>query len=306
MNLYRKYRPATFGDIIGNQAAVESLEKQLNKKDQPHSFLISGPSGCGKTTLARIAANIIGASELSIQEINTANNRGIDTARTIIDNNQYSSPDGKPIVYIIDEVHQTTKDWQNAMLKPLEDTPNHVYFFLCTTDPGKLLKDIKTRCTSISVKPLIESDLYKLVRKVHLAEEGNLSKEILHLIAKNSDGSARTALVLLENVIEMEDEEKIREVINLGTDANSQTIDLCRLLLKRAHWKEISVVLRGLTGEDPEKIRRAVLGYMNAVLLKTFNNQAVNVMECFQEPVYNTGFPGITLSAIQSSSEYRE
>ena len=90
MNLYRKYRPQNFKEMLGNRAELESLEVALTKKDAPHVYLFVGPAGCGKTTAARISAGMVGAQEMSIFEINSSNNRGIDTARSVIDKMEYA------------------------------------------------------------------------------------------------------------------------------------------------------------------------------------------------------------------------
>ncbi len=166
MNIYRKHRPVEFDEMAGNEAEIESFQKVLEKESPPHTYLLIGPSGCGKTTLARIAARKLGADALSLTEINSADNRGIDTAREIIHQLHYLPPGSGSRVFIIDELHQTSKDWQNAMLKPLEDTPEHVYFFLCTTDPNKLIKAIRTRCTEVRVNPLDPDTIYRIILRV--------------------------------------------------------------------------------------------------------------------------------------------
>lgn len=301
MNLYNKYRPTDWDEIIGNEAEIESLKKALDKKDRPHVFLFVGPSGCGKTTLAKIAAKKLGADELSISEINSANNRGIDTAREIISQMAYIPPTGSGVrIFIIDEVHKTTGDWQNAMLKPLEDTPEHVFFFLCTTNPTKLIAPLKTRCTIIKVTSLDDEAIYRLLRRTAKNEGIEKDKEILRDIADNCSGSPRTALVLLEKIVGIEDEKMIREIISIGEEAEKEIIDLCRKLLdEKADWKSICDILKGLKDQEPEKIRYAVLGYMNSCLLSRKWHRAAVAIECFSDPFYNTGRAGLTLACFQ-------
>lgn len=307
MSLYHKHRPQDFPDVMGNAAAIQSFQTLLQKdpKDRPRSYLIDGPSGCGKTTVARIAAlKYLGADDMSLREINTSDNRGIDTAREIIDQIRFASPSGKPLVFIIDECHKTTNDWQNAMLKPLEDTPSHVYFFLCTTDPGKLLKAIHTRCARITVEAQTPESLYRLVRRIAKAEGlTHIPKEIYEELAENAGGSPRQALMLLDGITALTDPEEMKKVVTLGSDEQAQTIDLCRALLnQKAGWSTVNKVLANLKDSDPESIRRAVMGYASAVLLKTDNHRAGLVLECFAEPTYNTGFPGLVLAAYQVMS----
>lgn len=299
MNLYRKYRPVEFDEMAGNEAEIESFQKVLEKENPPHTFLLIGPSGCGKTTLARIAARKLGADALSLTEINSADNRGIDTAREIIQQLNYLPPGSGSRVFIIDELHQTSKDWQNAMLKPLEDTPEHVYFFLCTTNPNKLIKAIQTRCTEVKVNPLDPDTIYRIILRVAKKENMDISKEILHEIAENCEGSPRAGLVLLEKVSEMDTEAQMKRVIRMGPEMEEETINLCRVLLKENSWKSISPILQGLTETDVEKVRYAVLGYMNTVLLKGGSHKAAVILEIFSEPFYNSGKAGLTLACYQ-------
>jgi DNA polymerase III gamma/tau subunit len=289
--------------MLGNEAIIEMLQNSLKKENSSHVYLLSGPSGCGKTTLARICAKELGADELSIEEVNTANNRGIDTARDIIERMQFLTMNGNPKIFIIDEVHSTTKDWQQAMLKPLEDTPAHVYFFLCTTDPQKLLPTIRTRTTHIKVEPIAEEELYRHVRRISKKEKTQIDSLVLKKLAANSGGSPRKALVLLEKIMNLEDEEKMLDVLEAGEDTELAVIEFCRILLKSNSWNAVAKVLRNLEKVDSEKIRYAVMGYMSAVLLKTDNYKAANILECFSEPTYNTGRNGIILAAYQSLME---
>ena len=301
MNLYNKHRPRTFEDLIGNESEIEALKSKLAKPERPHVYLLTGPSGCGKTTLARIAANQLGADEMSITEINSANNRGIDTAREIIQQLTYVPTSSGVRIFIIDELHQTSKDWQDAMLKPLEDTPPHVYFFLCTTDPGKLKAALVNRCTQFKVAAQDSEVLYRYLRKIALAETLTTPKDVIREIAENCNGSPRLALVLLEKVADMTNEKDMKAVISMGEDDQKEVIELCRALLN-GNWKTVAPVIKVLKDVDPEKARLAVLGYMKAVLLNSGQRKAAVIMECFSEPFYNTGLSGLTLASFQAVS----
>lgn len=301
MGLYQKYRPQTFDDVVGNEAEIESFKKALSKKTSPHTFLITGPAGCGKTTLARIAAKQLGAADISMTEINSANNRGIDTAREIIDQMQYA-PLGSPVrIFIVDEVHKCTNDWQNAMLKPLEDTPDHVFFFLCTTDPGKIIAPIKSRCTEVKVVALDDTTIYKMLRRICVAEAiETIPKEIIQEVSSNCNGSPRTAMVLLEKIAGMDKVEDMKSVITMGEETERETIELCRVLLdSKSNWKQVGAIIKGIKDLDPEKVRYAVLGYMNAVLLNSGSRRAGVCIECFSDPFYNSGKAGLSLACFQ-------
>lgn len=302
MNLYRKYRPQSFKEMLGNRAELESLETALNRKDAPHVYLFVGPAGCGKTTAARISAQMVGAQEMSIFEINSSNNRGIDTARSVIDKMEYAPIDGDAIVFIMDELHRTTKDFQNAMLKPLEDTPGHVYFFLCTTDPQKLIPALKSRCSVFQFPALEVKFILRILKKVLKAEGIEMHDELLEEIADHSEGSPRRALVLLEKVIGLKDEDKMEYIILKQFDLEDEedAIQLCRALMKGGNWGEIAERIKALKELDPEKVRRAVLGYMNAVLLSgKRSDRAALVLEYFAGPFYGSGKAGLTLACYQ-------
>lgn len=298
MNLYQRIRPTSFDGVLGNEQAIASLQKELDKPEDKRSqvFLLNGPSGCGKTTLARIAADILGADQMTLREYNSSNNRGIDTAREIAGQMSYVS--GGAWVWILDEVHMTTKDWQNAMLKPLEDTPPGCYFFLCTTDPQKLIKPLLSRCTEIRVNTIPTVKMRRYLRKLVKQEEIEISNDVLDLIADSADGHVRKSLVLLEQVMNLENEGDMFKLVKeaaMDPDVeNPGMIDLCRAIMKRATWKKCADILKQLKEDkvNPESIRRTVLAYMSSVALGG-NSEVLNIMEEFIEPTYDSDFPGI-------------
>jgi DNA polymerase-3 subunit gamma/tau len=307
MTLFNKYRPESFEDVLGNEEALRSAEKALSKKNHSHVYLLSGPPGTGKTTIARIMAKMVGASEMDIREINTSSARGIDTAREIIQQMRMLPMDGNAIVYILDECHKFTNDMQNALLKPLEDTPEHVYFFLCTTEPGKLIAAIKSRCREIKTKTLPADAILSIIKRVNKLEKLNIDKEALEQIADLSEGSPRRALVVLESLADADDKDKNKILQNSATaDEDPEIIELARMLLNEKNgWREIAALLKKLKEngklDEPETVRYIVLGYMNTVLLSGKKiPRAILALEAFSEPTYNTGKVGITLSCINT------
>lgn len=303
--LYQKYRPQSFDQVVGNEVEMQSLEKAITGDNPTHVFLLSGPQGTGKTTAARICAGLLKAGELDVREVNSSNNRGIDTAREIIDKMRYQPADGDAIVYIIDEVHKTTNDWQNAMLKPLEDTPDHVFFFLCTTDPQKLIAPLRNRCTEIKLKGLSIAELVLVMRRVRRAEQLDVAPALLEEIAEAADGSPRKALVILEKVSKIADPEKRLEAIRSGMlgEESAEAIELCRALIsEKASWKDVCQILKTIPKEDdPEKVRWAVMGYMSAVLLGgRKNDRAAMALDAFSTPFYDTARNGLTLAAYRA------
>ena len=148
MPLHITYRPNKFAEIIGNKSTVKTIQNKINGDDPPHAILLHGPSGCGKTTLARIISTELGCNINSndFNELDIAQLTGVDTAREIRQNMNFLPMESKCRVWLLDEFHKASASFQNAMLKALEDTPKHVYFILCTTDPQKVIKTVQTRC----------------------------------------------------------------------------------------------------------------------------------------------------------------
>lgn len=297
LTLALKYRPTTLDDVMGNRDIIEILKNQLSGKGQPLSraILLNGPTGCGKTTLARIIASMLGATGADLREIDSADFRGIDTIRDIRRQSGYKPLSSPCRVWILDEVHRTTGDAQSALLKALEDTPRHIYYILCTTDPQKLLPTIRGRCSQFQVQPLTEREMLKLLKGVVKAEGESLDREIYDQITQDSMGHPRNALQILAQVLAVEEGKRF-QVAKKTAETQSQTIELCRALLSGAGWKKVADILKGLKGEDAEGIRRAVLGYCQSILLNAENNQAAAVMEEFIRPFYDSGFPQLVLA----------
>lgn len=298
MSLYLKYRPKSLDEVIGNTYIVSYLkgifepESELDTK--PHVFLLHGDTGCGKTTLARIIAAQTGCDSIDLKEINVADFRGIDTVREIIKSSRYNSIGGGSRVWIFDEFHKSTNDAQNALLKLLEDTPSNAYFILCTTEKEKVIATIRGRCIELQVKPLNETEMQKLLRIVCRGEGKKIPIAVYEQIIQDSFGLPRNALQILDKVLAVPEEQQL-EIAQQSAVQASQSIELCRALIGKSQWKEVRTILTGLKDQDPEGIRRHVLGYAQSVLLKGEMDKAAHVLEEFREPLYNVGFPGLVL-----------
>ena len=292
MSLYLDYRPTSLNTVIGNKELKSSLDGMFNSNSVPHTILLHGPTGCGKTTIGRIIATKLGCADFDYREIDSADFRGIDTVREIRKNAQLSPISGPVKVYLLDEVHKMTNDAQNALLKILEDTPHHVYFILATTNPEKLLKTVKGRCSMFQVQLLTESEMVKLLNRISKKEGHRIDKEILEQIAEDTGGHPRNAIQVLEQVLNAKPEERLNVAKRQG-EVKSETIELARLLIKGSGWNAVRVLLKGLKSEDPESIRRMILAYCQSVLLNSDNERAGRIMEEMLEPFYNTNFPGL-------------
>lgn len=299
--LYKVYRPKTLDEVIGNEATISSLQSMLKKGKLPHTLLLYGPSGCGKTTIGRILRRELGCGALDYQEKNVSDFRGIDTIREIAQTAPMHPASGKCRIFLLDECHQLTKDAQNAALKILEDTPKHVYFILCTTDPSKLIPTVRKRCTPLPVELLDATQMLKLLKRVRKRAGLDVSDDHLELISENCDGSARQGLVLLDKVSHVAAKARTKAIHEKLEEENSEVIDLCRALLARTGWPEVARLLRELKVVEEEKIRYAVLGYMNAVLLSgKRQDQAAFVMRNFEKAFYDAKRNGLTLACYES------
>jgi DNA polymerase III gamma/tau subunit len=290
--------------MIGNESTIKSLKKEVTNGS--HVFLFVGNAGCGKTTMARIMAKELNVGALSIREINSADNRGIDTAREIMEQMRYNPSDGDCLVWILDEMHMQTNPAQNALLKALEETPEHVYFFLCTTNPEKLIAPLKSRCTIINMKPLTNEQTLRLLKRTCNQERIRVGVSILLRIAEMAQGGSRKALKLLAKVIYLDNDEERLEVIKNAEplDEAPETINFCRALINpKTSWGSIAKLLKEIDLSDSEKVRFAVLGYCNAILLSgKMNSRIVHIMESFSESSYSNGKFQITLATIDALS----
>lgn len=325
-DLYHRYRPCKFSEIYGHKSVVNSLSKVALSKDTGNSYLFFGASGCGKTTAARILAMALNCNSLDkkgnpcaecsscmsimdgvnpdVQEINAAEARGIDEIRRIKDSMALSSFTARNKIYILDECHSLTKDAQQSLLKVLEESPKSVYIILCSTEPKKLLPTVTNRCQKFKFDRLPVAEIRRLVKDAFL---GSLDPEwferystshidaILNLIVEKAGGSARSALVYLQQVLQLEELDKcsLEEIGNLLDDANESealAIELCRALISRKPWSALVEIYKEIV-VPPEVVRLTVLGYFRAVLLKANNHrdakQAASVMECFLTPFYD-------------------
>ena len=313
MGLHLLYRPANLGEFVGNETTIKMVSKKI-KNGFPHSTLITGPSGCGKTTLARNIATEMGVYDVrkpednyNFIELNASDFRGIDTVRKVRQKVQLAPMGGKDkVFYLFDEVHQLTGDAQEAMLKLLEDTPSHVFFILCTTNPEKLRTTFKRRCTHFEVSPLSFDEITEHLQLVCDSERAQVPNSVIEHLARISEGSPGIALVTLDKIIGLPKKEMKAQASAIVLKQN-RVVDLCKAFLQRKKWVKISKYLKRMD-EEPETIRRAVLGYMGAVMINSPAQAELCyiVMSAFESPFYDTGRPGLYMACFQAVSDYLE
>ncbi len=296
--LYKKHRPKSLKRILGNTSTVAALRTMLERDTLPHTILFHGPAGCGKTSLARILASELDCHEADLLEINAASFRGIDSIRDM-ERQMLLAPLGECRIWILDECHQWSKDAQNAALKMLEDTPDHVYFFLCTTDPQRLIKAIQRRCCELPVKTLTDEQIVKLLKRVMKKEKFQIADNVLEQILDLADGSPAIALVILDKISNLEPSEQEAAIVETAAE-QTEAIDLCRALIKGSPWKAVAKIVKELEA-DPESVRYAVLGYARQVLLGNSkpDQRAYNIIVSFADHFYDSKAAGLAAACYE-------
>lgn len=220
--LYRKWRPKTFGDLVGQDHVVRTLKNALEKNKVSHAYLFSGVRGTGKTSTAKILSkalnclNMVGGepcnqcanclkinegSFMDIIEIDAASNRGIDEIRDLREKIKFMPVEGLVKVYIIDEVHMLTGEAFNALLKTLEEPPGHIVFILATTEPHKIPLTILSRCQKFDFHKIPNDLLIERLKLIVADSQGEIEDEAIVLIAKLSGGGLRDAISLLDQCL---------------------------------------------------------------------------------------------------------
>lgn len=220
--LYRKYRPAKFKDVIGQDHVVKVLEAEAKSGNISHAYLFAGTRGTGKTSVARIFAEEIGTSKNDIYEIDAASNTSVDDIRSL-NESVFTLPfESKYKVYILDEVHMLSKSASNALLKTLEEPPSHVVFILATTETHKIPETVLSRCETFTFKKPSEEILKKVVLNVVKKEGYSLEDSSAELIALLGEGSFRDTQGILQKVLSFSKDKKISEdEVRLVTGAPS-------------------------------------------------------------------------------------
>jgi DNA polymerase-3 subunit gamma/tau len=285
--LYRKYRPTSFSDVVGQEHIVTLLTNSIKQKKISHAYLFCGGRGTGKTTVARIFASDIGCNQEDIIEIDAASNRGIDEIRELreaVRTAPFSSPYK---VYIIDEAHMLTKEAANALLKTLEEPPSHVIFILATTDGDKLPETIVSRLQKVVFQNPTADVLGDRLMYVAEQEGFTLSKESALHIASHGYGSYRDALGVLEQVLRVSSK-KIQDkdvIAMLGISDNNLVVslvrDICQKDQKGLAEKINTVTPRGIVSLYDsliEYIRQGLLLRVGADDISTIDTDTKEVL----------------------------
>lgn len=304
--LYRKYRPETFSEIIGQEHVVQTVTNAISEEMVSHAYLFAGPRGSGKTTLARLLAKALNCLDrkekdsepcnkcascmeisqgraMDLIEIDAASHRGIDEIRELRDGIKFTPSRSKYKVFIIDECHQLSKDAANALLKTLEEPPSHAIFILATTEIQKMIPTIISRCQRFDFRKLTVPEIVQKLKFIAKKEKIKIEERALILIALNSEGSIRDAEGFLDQVLTFAGNQKEKEIKAEGirdllgiVEINlvGQFVDF---LVQKDSQKAINFLNETFEkGNDPREFAKTLISYLRQTLLLKIDSNFQN------------------------------
>ena len=282
----RKYRPQIFDDVLGQDHVVQTLKNAIQQRRLAHAYLFVGPRGTGKTSTARILAKALncvhgptptpcGACDscreialgisLDVLEIDGASNNSVDQVRELRDNVRFAPVKGRYKVYIIDEVHMLTQQAFNALLKTLEEPPQHVIFVFATTEPHKVLPTILSRCQRFDLHRIPPRVIAQHLNFIATQEGVTLSTAASNAIAAAADGGLRDAESMLDQLVAFcgnsIDERQVLEVF--GLTAEQVVLDLSQAIITRESTKALHLIhAQQEAGKDLSKLLTDLLNFL--------------------------------------------
>lgn len=303
--LYRTYRPQTFDEVAGQEHIVKTLKNALATGKIAHAYLFAGPRGTGKTTMAKLFAKALNCEEgvghqcneckncVSIMEgnhpdvleLDAASNNGVDEIRELIDKVKYGTILGRYKVYIIDEVHMLSAGAFNALLKTLEEPPEHVIFILATTEPHKILPTILSRCQRYDFTKVSEVDIKERLKTILLNENVEYVEDAIELIVSLADGGMRDALSILEKVLAYSGNKLIVEdVLNIfALESKEEKIKLLKSIASHDMGDVLSRLNNYVTkGTDIKRLTEDLLSILKDIVIYNSSNIG-NYLETLKE-----------------------
>ena len=296
--LYRKWRPQTWGDVVGQAHVVQTLRNALHSGRTAHAYLFSGPRGTGKTTTARLLAKAVNCTApenerpcnqcavclainegrfLDLIEIDAASNTSVEDVRDLRERVPFSPSVGRFKVYIIDEVHMLSTAAFNALLKTLEEPPAHALFILATTEVHKVPATVISRCQRHEFRRLGVDEMASYLAQLARDEKLQAEPEALVMIARQATGSMRDAVSLLDQMASLSETITLAGVLEvLGAAGSVQTQEFVESLAARDIARGLGLIQRTVdAGVEPRQFARQVIDYLRGVLLAKMNNRTL-------------------------------
>lgn len=306
--LYRKYRPYTFDDVVGQEHIIRTLKNQIKANRISHAYLFTGSRGTGKTSVAKILARAVNCEDpkegsacgvcetckkmnegslMNIIEIDAASHNGVDNIREINEEVKYTPAIGQYKVYIIDEVHMLSTGAFNALLKTLEEPPAHVIFILATTDPQKIPATILSRCQRFDFKRLTIDEIQERLALYMQKENIDVEKDALNYIARLADGGMRDALSILEQCISFYFDENIsldKVLYLMGAVDNTLLFNMMDALISFNSYEVIKLCDEvNRQGRNIRQFVKDLMVHARNLLVVTTTNQTEGVLDYSSE-----------------------
>lgn len=322
--LYRRFRPKTFDEVLGQEHITTTLKNQIVKGNIGHAYIFSGTRGTGKTSTAKIFARavnclhtedgnpcnscevckgILDENVMDVIEMDAASNNSVDDVRELREKVKYPPSKGRYKVYIIDEVHMLSKGAFNALLKTLEEPPKHLIFILATTEVEKLPQTILSRCQRFDFKRVTTKDIVKNMKNICGEIGVDVDDKVLNLIARNSDGAMRDALSLLDQCISFKEGKLTLEdaLQILGITNNDIIFEMVDSIKARGIEKSLHIIDEIMQkGKDVNQfIKDLLVHYRNLMIVKTSTNPSdiidfeEETIERYKEQVQDVSLPYI-------------
>lgn len=285
--LYRKYRPKSFGEVVGQEHVITTLQNAIKMDEVAHAYLFTGPRGTGKTSTARLFAKTLNCIEqkneactkcevcrevdegifVDLLEIDAASNRGIDDVRALKESVRFSPNKGKFKVYLIDEVHMLSKDAFNALLKTLEEPPAHTVFILATTEPHKVLPTIISRTQRFDFKFISQDQIKTRLESLLKLENKDLDDDALRLVVAAAGGSLRDAESILGKILSVgsPSAEMVRSLLGI-TDFEKIATFISYILDKEKENALACINELQIGGKDMHQFANDIIGYVRILL----------------------------------------
>ena len=315
--LYRTYRPSTFDEVAGQEHIVRTLKNALATGKLAHAYLFAGPRGTGKTTMAKLLAKalncdegighqcnecknctaIIEGTHPDVLELDAASNNGVDEIRDLIDKVKYGTILGRYKVYIIDEVHMLSTGAFNALLKTLEEPPEHVIFILATTEPHKILPTILSRCQRYDFTKLSDQDIKNRLKAVLEKEGVDYNEDAIDIIISLADGGMRDALSILDQVLAYSgnklDTQDILDIFAL--ESKEEKIELLNSIIKKDVSDVLSRINRYISlGTDIKRLTDDLLIILKDILIYQ-SSRNVSCLEALNEQEVKSFFKSLDI-----------